>query len=107
MLVGGYFSFCASHRSSSWLYGITESTLTFGVSAIQARGSTLQDLLSSLPKSLRYELVALRFKIFCGSYNVSPIQARGSTVLRSLKGGKGDGLLTNEMLWVEDGEGRG
>lgn len=63
------------------------------VSAIQAHGSTLQDLLSSLAKSLRYKLVTLRFEIFCGSYNVSPMQARGSTVSRSLSdvmGGSAD-----------------
>jgi len=74
------------------------------VSALQAHGSTLQDLLSSLSKSLRYKLVALRFKIFCGSYNVSPMQARGSTVSRSLSDGRGGSA---DELDGEDGRERG
>jgi len=76
------------------------------VSAMQAHGSTLQDLLSSLSKSLRYKLVALRFEIFCGSYNVSPIQARGSTVSRSLSDVVG-GSAMNGMRRMEGGRERG
>lgn len=85
MMINFFFvsMFSRPSGSSSWLYGdrinAVLKSLRFELVALR-----FQDLLSSHSKSLRFELMALRSKIFCGSYNVSPAQARGSTVSRSL-----------------------